>query len=434
MKKIWIWVAAGLAILALLLFVLFTVLGSKVTVIETKGSATVTRGAKSINAKPDLKLKQGDVLTTGKSGSLWFRLDKSKSVLLDELSTMRLESIGKNIALAFESGAALIRNDKSLSQKESFQIQVGNVTIRVQDACVFSIHLDASNQLTLNVYQGEVTVYGPDDTPLITLKKGLSVQLDTDAAALSGEAQPIDYSALSPFMLDNVMDYAKEAGYVTVSDAAAAPPEDAPSEPEDAEAATAGQTSTPPESQESAADGEAPLLPNAPDVPVAAYKYMWNGKAFKPYVSIAWTDSRAAYIEWQLCDSSGNAIGAGGRFDAAAGGVNFKDSVFDISPPNGANLYPMDYAIRLTPYYVPAQGESGIAMPSIALELPYFKVEAERSGTQLLPVISTNIGLYFEHSYEALTDRTENGRLRVTGSLMPLAGEQVALKLDVLSE
>lgn len=169
------------------------------------------------------------------------------------------------------------------------------------------------------------------------------------------------------------------------------------------------------------------------NAPTAVFRYRWSVDEFHPFAYILWNfQTTGGYIDWQAYDQNGAPLGSGGRIVGKDGVVTADDYEFPISPMLDNGLYPKGCTLRLTPYAYDETGEISYA-PAV-MELPYFEAEAMMDGDNLIPIISTNIGFYFEHSYNSLNFSPQGDQqLRITGDMVPLEGEKVALKIDVLT-
>lgn len=173
--------------------------------------------------------------------------------------------------------------------------------------------------------------------------------------------------------------------------------------------------------------GVVPAVQNPPKV---TFKYKWGGDCFHPFADIVWdSQSSDAYIIWQAYDQNGGAFGEGGLFNATDGLIELANYEFAITAPISNGLYPMGCTLRLTPYIYNGTGHE--ELDDVVMQLPYFEVEAFDGGDgSLSPIISTNVGFYFEHSYDRLNISTDGGALRVTGNIYPVEGERVTLIVD----
>lgn len=157
--------------------------------------------------------------------------------------------------------------------------------------------------------------------------------------------------------------------------------------------------------------------------PTVSFSYTWGGTAFLPHADIAWSAGDGDYILWQLCDG-GERVLLENKLESTGGEISLKNHGFAVSSYGAGGLFPQNYTLRLVPYF----GER--PQDAIVMELPYFEVTADFGGNA---VISTNIGLYFVHSYSALSVVSEGKRVRVKGELKPINGAQEPLVIDIVN-
>jgi hypothetical protein len=443
-KNPFIYKLLALCVAACALVSLSACSGKKNVIVDFTGNVSIARGGIEIPVKNGIKIKNKDSIKAGEAGNCRLRLDEYKTVLLGGFGSMDIINLKKNFLLGLEPGVLLARIEKPLKKGESFEISLKNLTVSVRDMAVFSIHSSSEDDISLNVFQGGVTVCGKDGIELITLIKGQGVHANGKEGILKDQPGPVDFKSLPQIIADNVQDYANNevaAGKDTISLQPAGPPTGGP-EPETQDMPAAATVAVIAGADEETLQLEPPtagqpvgakVLPETPAAPIITFKYMWNGGEFKPYADISWPTQQANYILWQICESRSGGILASGRFEGGANGIELFDTLIDISPPGNNGLYPMGYTIRLTPYYLTSLGSGSLPMPPAVMALPYFEVGSEQNGSQMVSNISTNIGLYFNHSLERLEQSVENGRIRVKGSLLPLEGERIPLEIDILS-
>ena len=169
----------------------------------------------------------------------------------------------------------------------------------------------------------------------------------------------------------------------------------------------------------------APILPQ----PQVQFSYLWDGEHFQPAADVDWASGgESAYLLWQVYDGGGKALSSSGRIEGADGAVSVKQEMLSLSHPAESGLYPKGYVLRLTPYCTAGGIET--ALDPVEMALPYLEFE-EAAGAG--PVLSTNVGLYFRHSYDSLAVTREGDRSRAAGRLHPLSGADVTLEVEVWS-
>lgn len=462
---------------AVLCFLVLTACGGlyhNAYVAEVSGTVTLVRDGKESELAASQKgLEHKDAVITAEQSSAWLRLDGGKEIVLADKTEVGLFASGKSCMLELRAGCLLARLDKPLKSAETFDITVGSLAVSARDStALFSIQWVSDREALLNVYHGRAAIVASrSGGELITLSAGETICFDFIDAELTGEAGPIDDTAIPAVLSEYVLDYLGRAAAETPSATPDLDPQDTPP-PEETPVETAAQPMRPgpkpvptkqPDIPSAPAlptgggqpepdppkdnhtggvtvpEPESSSVPSEPEVtlptpPAANLKCLWdsNAEAFGLFLDITWSEVRADHIDWQVCDAQGDEIGEGGTIRAAAG---LQTTNYDpgIASPENATLWPQGCVLRLTPYYTAeAQSEHPAALAAIDLELPYLTLTSAQSQGKKVPVIETNIGLWFEHSYPALTVETgKGGLLRITGTLYPLEGEQKPLKIDI---
>lgn len=175
--------------------------------------------------------------------------------------------------------------------------------------------------------------------------------------------------------------------------------------------------------------GAGQTLPPAPARPAVRFKYLWREDGFYPAADIAWADpGEGAFLTWQVYDAAGRATAKSGKIEAGGGPLELTGQSFAAGAPQNG-LWPQGYTLRLT-----ACDAAGNALwPAYTMELPYFELGESGGSEPPKAVVSTNLGLYFDHSLQNLSIAWQGDHFEAAGTLYPLQGQSAPLALDVHS-
>ena len=107
-----------------------------ISLIDLKGTLKIERGEETLDAKPDMELRSGDVLALVEGGSARLKIDDDKFLYLGSSSRVRLAAEGSADAsrttVYVEEGSVLTEVKKKLSDDSSFNVVTPNTTMAIR--------------------------------------------------------------------------------------------------------------------------------------------------------------------------------------------------------------------------------------------------------------------------------------------------------------
>ena len=130
--------------------------------IRREGSVDLTdKDGKERSLTDNLRLQNGDTLTTGEDSLAGISLDDSKAALMDQKSQAQFtrEKDGKYLEIDLNEGNIFFSVDKKLENDESFEIHSSNMVMGIRGTSGYVSTVDADDE-RLTVTDGKVHVTG----------------------------------------------------------------------------------------------------------------------------------------------------------------------------------------------------------------------------------------------------------------------------------
>ena len=178
-------VAAAL-ILIIALLILFLKPGKEsyrsILVQETKGTSQVNRTEEVLQVYDGMKLQNKDSVEVFEDSELVLKLDQSKYVYAQELTTFRLEAAGPEnagkLVIHLDEGQTLIDIQEKLSEEELFEVETQNTALSVRGT-VFYVNAytnEIGEAVTeVAVFDGEVAVENSTEEETVSVLPGRQV-------------------------------------------------------------------------------------------------------------------------------------------------------------------------------------------------------------------------------------------------------------------
>lgn len=171
--------------LAAVLAVLLAACGGKAASIRlerTEGAVSVwDEKEASLTPEEELGLYAGYRMATEASAYSWLSLDEKRLAKMDENSTVDVESAGKQLKLALESGSLFFNIEKPLDKDETLEISTSNMMVGIRGTCGWvSV---SGERFLLRLLEGtvECTVTLPDGTAVTqTVEAGQKAAMSPD--------------------------------------------------------------------------------------------------------------------------------------------------------------------------------------------------------------------------------------------------------------
>lgn len=187
-----------------------------VSVLEISGDVTVKSNGQDVDAFQGMRLRQGDVITTGAGAVAHLDLDSNKLVTLDGSSSVSLEVLSgdaqnQKTTLTLLAGTACSSVSK-LSDTSSYDVKTANFTMGVRGT-IFVVQVDPqTGNPEVSVVEGQVEAKpdtASEDGMLISSQQSASPTLELWEAFLANPAMPVtralDISVLSDPILSTII-------------------------------------------------------------------------------------------------------------------------------------------------------------------------------------------------------------------------------------
>lgn len=149
--------------------VLFLVLGNDslrattMKLLRMEGTVTLEEEGKTKAVKENLRLKNGDAVTTETASLVSVGLDETKIVTLDELSRAEFQQAGKALDLKLTRGKLFFNVTEKLEADASFNIRTSDMVVGIRGTSgVYTI--DENNRPALYLTDGEVEITAENPT------------------------------------------------------------------------------------------------------------------------------------------------------------------------------------------------------------------------------------------------------------------------------
>ncbi len=138
-------------------------------IVSVAGSAIVTRAhtGEQVDAKADLRLYQGDTVTTKSKTKVVIQLDDGSITQMTSLSSMKIDQLSKSLKgqstnLALDDGKSWQKVKKLDVQHDKFNVSTPTAVAGVRGT-YFSSEVEQATDSTFDVFDGQVDVYQKAD-------------------------------------------------------------------------------------------------------------------------------------------------------------------------------------------------------------------------------------------------------------------------------
>ena len=165
-KKIILIISAFIILVAVLFACIFIASrrnASTMRLLRFDGQITLTNASgKQLEAAPDRRLTNGNILNTETESQAWVLLDEDRVITLMEESTASFIQRGKHLTLNLESGRIFFDIDRALEDNESLDIQTSTMIIGVRGTSGY-VDSDENGNSVIYLTTGKVEVSGLED-------------------------------------------------------------------------------------------------------------------------------------------------------------------------------------------------------------------------------------------------------------------------------